>query len=208
MAIVWPCPLDVKTYAAAGRDVAVPRPDCPSCQRPMTFWSGYDRAALGDDECRIWIRRAKCEPCAAGHALIPSFLLIRRLRVVDTIGMALALMVRGSPARAVARRIGVALSTVRDWWRRFGARARWLQVVGLAVVVTLGRAVPRLSADPAAAALEAVAAGWDALRLRLGAATPGLWPTLSLITGGTALATTTSPRYSGLAQIGWMPATS
>jgi hypothetical protein len=31
MAIVWPCPLAVDAYAAAGRDLGFPRPDCPSC---------------------------------------------------------------------------------------------------------------------------------------------------------------------------------
>ena len=31
MAIVWPCPLAVDAYAAVGRDLGFPRPDCPSC---------------------------------------------------------------------------------------------------------------------------------------------------------------------------------
>ena len=43
MAIVWPCPLAVDAYAAAGRDLGFPRPDCPSCAGPLVFWSGYRR---------------------------------------------------------------------------------------------------------------------------------------------------------------------
>src|SRR5258707_14012767 len=43
MAIVWPCPLTVDAYADAGREVEVPRPDCPSCAGPVVFWSGYRR---------------------------------------------------------------------------------------------------------------------------------------------------------------------
>ena len=43
MAIVWPCPLPVDAYVAAGREVEVPRPVCPSCAGPLVFWSGYWR---------------------------------------------------------------------------------------------------------------------------------------------------------------------
>ena len=38
VAIVWPCPLAVDAYAAAGRDVGFPRPACPSCAGPLVFW--------------------------------------------------------------------------------------------------------------------------------------------------------------------------
>ena len=38
MAIVWPCPLVVDAYAAAGRDLGFPRPDCSSCAGPLVFW--------------------------------------------------------------------------------------------------------------------------------------------------------------------------
>ena len=40
MAIVWPCPLAVDAYPAAGRDLGFLRPDCPSCAGPLVFWSG------------------------------------------------------------------------------------------------------------------------------------------------------------------------
>jgi hypothetical protein len=43
VAIVWPCPLAVDAYAAAGREVGLPRPDCPSCAAPLVFWSQYRR---------------------------------------------------------------------------------------------------------------------------------------------------------------------
>ncbi len=43
VAIVWPCPLAVDAYAAAGRDLGFPRPHCPSCAGPLVFWSGYRR---------------------------------------------------------------------------------------------------------------------------------------------------------------------
>src|SRR6266487_2139739 len=43
VAMVWPCPLSVDAYVAAGRRVEFPRPDCLSCLVPMMFWSGYLR---------------------------------------------------------------------------------------------------------------------------------------------------------------------
>jgi tetratricopeptide (TPR) repeat protein len=39
VAIVWPCPLTVDAYAAAGGDVEFPRPPCPSCAGRLVFWS-------------------------------------------------------------------------------------------------------------------------------------------------------------------------
>lgn len=207
MAIVWPCSLDVKSYAAAGRDVVVPRPDCPTCSRPMTFRSGYDRVARADGDHHVWVRRAECRWCASSHALIPSFLFTGRLCTVEVIGSALLLIATGAGARSAARRVGVPHTTARAWWHRFRARAGWLRSVGLAVVVTLGMAVPGLALDVAVGALEALAAAWSELRRRLAERCPALWPTVSLLTGGSALATTTTSLYPTFAEIGWMPTT-
>jgi len=52
MSIVWPCPLTVDEYAAAGRAVRVPRPDCPACPGPVVFWSGYWRQVRWLGRCR------------------------------------------------------------------------------------------------------------------------------------------------------------
>ena len=76
VAIVWPSPLDVDAYAAAGRDVDVPRPDCPACGRTMIFWAGYQRDVRVGSVRRIWVRRAKCVGCAVSHALVPAFCLL------------------------------------------------------------------------------------------------------------------------------------
>ena len=48
--IVWPCRLDVSTYAALGRGVPVPRVACPHCGGATGAWSGYLRH-LRDDCC-------------------------------------------------------------------------------------------------------------------------------------------------------------
>ena len=65
MAMIWPCRLSVEEYAAAGKAAAVPRASCPTCGRPMTFSSGYWRSVRqGMVVARIWVKRARCKPCA------------------------------------------------------------------------------------------------------------------------------------------------
>src|SRR6266498_2161445 len=109
VAIVWPCPLSVEEYQAAGRGVRVPRADCPECDRPMVFWSGYQRYLR--DGCgriwRVWVVRARCRWGRVTHALLPSFALLGRVDVVWVIGAAL-----GALAARVRRRLGGAAPAV------------------------------------------------------------------------------------------------
>ena len=69
VAIVWPCPLGVEEYAAAGRAVQVPHADCPSCGRAMGFWSGYERYLRLGRTYRVWVRRARCCSCRLSEAM-------------------------------------------------------------------------------------------------------------------------------------------
>ena len=63
MSIVWPCPLPAGVYAAAGREVEFPRPDCPSCAVPMVFWSGYRRYVRDSGICvKIFVPRSGAGP--------------------------------------------------------------------------------------------------------------------------------------------------
>ena len=90
MAIVWPCPISVDAYVVAGRSALVPRAACPSCQRLMGWWSGYERSVRIAGRCRrLWLPRARCSPCGVSHALVPSFLLVGRLDVVENVGIVL-----------------------------------------------------------------------------------------------------------------------
>jgi len=75
------------------------------------------------------------------------------------------------------------------------------------MVVALGAALPAGGDDLARGALDALVAAVAAMRARLGDRAPGRWPALSVITGGMALATTTSPLFSPVAAAGWMPST-
>ena len=87
MAIVWPCPLPVDAYVAAGREVEFPRPACPACAGPLVFWSGYRRHVRAAGCCRkIFVPRLRCVRCRGTHALLPAFVLAWRLDVAETIG--------------------------------------------------------------------------------------------------------------------------
>ena len=84
MSMVWPCPLTVEAYAAAGRAVRVPRPDCPGCAAPMAVWSGYWRHVRRGGRCRkVFVRRARWRRCGVTHALLPAFALAWRLDAAE-----------------------------------------------------------------------------------------------------------------------------
>ena len=59
MAILWPCQLSVEAYAAAGKEVAVPRQRCPTCGSLMIFRSGYRRCVRSGAVFRIWVKRSQ-----------------------------------------------------------------------------------------------------------------------------------------------------
>ena len=161
MAIVWSCALPVETYAAHGKLVVVPRPSCPSCESPMTFWSGFFRPVRHGATVRIFVRRARCGGCEVTHALLPSFVLARRLDAVEVIGPAIEAVVLGAGTRKSARQAGVVHETARSWWRRHRARAR----LAAALVLLLGAWCP----TPAATALWQLAPRDEPERWRAGA---------------------------------------
>ncbi len=190
VAIVWPCPLGVDEYAAAGRDVEVPRPTCPSCAKPMIIWSGYPRTVRAGDDRLIWVRRSKCVPCRVSHCLLPAFCLLRRLYGAEAIGAALEAIIDGAVAREVADATGFPYTTVRDWRRRHRERAPVLAAGFAALAVELGAGAPELAAVPERAALQALDRAWAVARSRFDAV-PGRWRFWSVVSGGEALGTTT-----------------
>jgi len=171
----------------------------------MGFWSGYERYLRLGRVHRVWVRRAKCRPCRVTHALVPSFVLLRRLDAVEVIGVALERAVAGAGLRPVAAGLDVPHTTARDWRRRFRARAPALAVGLAALVVELGGAAPALPAGSEVAALAALgAAAWQ-VRYRAGALAPTRWRLGAVVTGGGWLATTTSPPWAGLGGRRWLP---
>jgi hypothetical protein len=210
MAIVWPCRLGVEEYVAAGREVAVPRLRCPVCRGPLIFWSGYERfVRRAGASRRIWIRRAKCCRCEVTHALLPFFLLLRRLDPAAVIGSAVARMVAGAGVRPMAEGLAVPHTTARDWRRRHRARAPAWLARAEALVVELGGELPRWPAEVEPAALEALVTAWRRAAARLaGTGPPGLWQFVSAVSGGGWLGTTTTPPWAGALGRDFISATS
>ena len=87
--MVWPCALSVSEYAAAEKEVEVPELPCPGCDKPLRPWSWYLRPVRAGVRQQIWIRPGHCpaptSSCPKTQALLPEFVVERRLNVVDTI---------------------------------------------------------------------------------------------------------------------------
>lgn len=197
MAIVWACALSVDEYVAAGRAVAVPRPDCPGCATAMAFWSGYERSVRHRGPAlRLWVRRARCRRCGASHALVPSFCLLGRLDGVEVIGAVITAVVgEARGVRPVSEDADVPHTTARDWVRRFARRAALIGAAFAAVAVEVSGVAPSASASPSLAehALGAIGDAFAAVAARAGPALASLWCFVAQLTGGGLLATNTNP---------------
>src|SRR2546429_4564017 len=120
MSMVWPCPLTVGAYASMGRAVRVPRPECPSCLGPVVFWSGYWRhVRRGERERKIFIPRVRCRACGVTHALLPAFVLVRRLDAAEPVGAVIGQVAGGAcGVRRAAAAAGGPHTTARGRGRR------------------------------------------------------------------------------------------
>ena len=196
MAIVWPCPLAVDAYVAAGRDAGFPRPACPSCAGPLVFWSGYRRYVREAGRCRkIFVPRLRCSRCGVSHALLPAFVLAWRLDVAETVGMVIAEVAGGGcGVRPAAARVGVPHTTARGWVRRFRVRAGELGAGFAALAVELGGVAVTPPAGADRFALTAITAAFGAAAGLPGWLAAGLWRFASSVSGGRLIAVnTTSP---------------
>jgi transposase-like protein len=196
----------VSTYVALGQQIEVGEQACPDCRQRLGGWGGYWRWVRGPGTERLWIRRCRCSRCRRSHALLPDFLLERRLDEVDVIGEALALCIAGGLGmRPVAERLGVPMTTARDWRRRFRVNALMLATALLALAVHLDPAPVLLSvANNQEVALEALGATWHRAQSRFGERVPELWRWWNLISGGRALGTNRSPPYPRRTGAAWM----
>lgn len=206
MAIVWPCSLSVDEYVELGRELEVPRPDCPQCSVPTSWWSGYRRHVRVAGRCVvIWVKRVRCGDCRATHALLPAFVARGRLDVVETIGAVLDEVVGGDGGiRPPAGRLGVPHTTARGWVRRFNARAKELAVAFAALAVELGGETVTVS-DDGASAQACIRAAWRAVSGLPGWLGCGRWRFVSSVTGERFVATNTSSPYLVVGKRRFMP---
>lgn len=198
MAIVWPCPLAVDAYVAAGREVEFPRPDCPSCAGPLVFWSGYLRHVRAAGRCRrIFVPRLRCALCRVSHALLPAFVLAWRLDVAETVGAVIGEVAGGRcGVRPAAARAGVPYTTARGWVRRFVGRGGEMGVAFAALAVELGGEPVRPACGAGRFALAAVGVAFAAAACLPGWGRLGGWRFASAVTGGRLIAANiTSPWF-------------
>jgi len=207
VAIVWPCPLPVDAYVAAGSQVEFPRPDCPSCAGRLVFWSGCRRYVRAAGRCqKIFVPRVRCGRCRVTHALLPAFVLAGRLDAVEAVGAVVEEVTGGrGGVRPAAARLGVPHTTARGWVRRFGARARDLGVAFAALAVDLGGEAIRPAADVGRFALAAIAAAFDAACGLPGWVQLGRWRFACAVSGGRLVAANTTSPYLVVGRRRFMP---
>jgi transposase-like protein len=153
---------------------------CPACAGGLGSWGSYPRRVrVGRARFRLRVRRARCQGCERTHALLPGFLLARRLDAVDAVGCALGMAVEGRGYRPIAAALGLPCSTVRGWLRRLRARADVLRGWFVGVAVELAEPPARAPPDtsPLGLLVRAIADAFLAARLRLGpgAVSGGVW---------------------------------
>ena len=207
MAIVWPCPLPVDAYIAAGRRVEFPRPACPSCAGPLVFWSGYRRYVRAAGRCpKIFVPRLRCAPCRVTHALLPAFTLAWRLDVAETVGMVIGQVAGGAcGVRPAAARAGVPHTTARGWVRRFRYRALELGTGFAALAVELGGEAIRPAAEAGRFALAAIGAAFAAAAGLPGWLRVGAWRFASSVSGGRLIAANTGSPFLVVGKRRFMP---
>jgi transposase-like protein len=205
--MVWPCPLTVDAYASMGRAVRVPRPQCPSCSSPVVFWSGYWRHVRWQErERKIFVPRVRCRACGVSHALLPAFVLARRLDAADTAGAVIGQVAGGGcGVRVAAAAAGVPHTTARGWVRRFAARAGELAVSFSALAAELGGEAVRPLPDRLRSAVAAIGAAFMAAAGLPGWAVLGRWRFACAVTGGSLLAANASSPFLIIGARRFMP---
>jgi len=193
MTISWACRLTVAEYAAAGASPPVPRPDCGSCGRPMTFDGTYPRRVReAGVEFTVFIRRGRCSPCGVDDALLPDFVVRRRRDSASAIGAAVL------GARWIYPPVPPSCTSLcptgpcGSWRRRFADRAAELTARFEALTASWGTLDWPDRASPSSLSMtaSAIAQMWVAAGRRYGRdAIPPAWPLANLITGGQLLGT-------------------
>lgn len=168
---------------------------CPDCGGRLGPW-GWARWRVvrrpGGEERRR-PRRSRCASCAGTHVLVGDDTLVRRRDAVEVIGAALVAKATGVGHRRAAAMVGVPVSTVRGWLRRFARSAEqvrvWFTVLAHDLDPLLAPVAPTgtLVGD----AVEAIAVAARAASLRLAPVAP--WRFASAASQGRLLANTGWP---------------
>lgn len=191
MAIAWSCLMPLATYAKLARQAPAPRGRCPKCATQMAFDGGYFRQVREAGTVhRVFIHRARCASCGCGHALLPDFILRRRLDSTRAVGAAVLVGVGVTvPPAAEELLRGVPGRTVRSWRQRFATHGdAWslrFEALCLAWRGELPFPPPR-HLDSTSRALAGIGLVWKAAR-RHHEDLPAPWLLANVITGNSLL---------------------
>ncbi len=204
MSIVWPCSLSVDAY------VGGPGGGVPAAGVPVVF--GADGLVVGVS--------ASCPPggpvpagvhppcalpvCGVTHALLPAFLLVGRLDVVETVGAVIEEVAAGGSG-CDRRRRGWRFLTPRPGGGGGGSGEGALAAVAFAAL-----AVELAGAVGAGGGPGRVGAGGDGRRVAGGLSLPGWaavggWRFVSAVSGGRLIATNTDSPWLIVGRRRFMP---
>ena len=194
MSITWPCRLSVAEYAALGRRAPVPRRSCSDCSVPMALDGSYRRKVREAGVVHeIVIRMVACSRCGRRAAMLPDFVVKRRLDSTLAIGAALlAPLGVELPAGASALYVSVPQRTRRSWRQRFAERSEVLTQRFLALTVHWGGHLPFRAARDATSegrAVDAIGLAWRTANRRPTADIPPAWRLANVIVGSQLLGT-------------------
>ena len=168
---------------------------CPGCAGELRPWGSAGRRVVRGGADVEWRRprRSRCVGCQGTHVLIGADCLLRRRDLVVVIGAALAAKAVGVGHRRAAAMVGVPVSTVRGWFRRFGSQAEAVRVWFTVLAHDLDPMLVPLAPTGTAFgdAVEAVAVAARAASLRLAPVLP--WSFASSASGGRLLSNTGWP---------------
>jgi hypothetical protein len=169
--------------------------ECPDCGGWLRPWGSARRRVVRQRGCdeRRRPRRSRCARCTVTHVLIRTDTLLRRRDLAEVIGAVLVAKAMGVGHRRAASMVGVPVSTVRGWLRRFAVNAEGVRVW---FTVLAHRFDPMLAPLAATASLlgdavEAVAVAARAASLRLAPLQP--WWFASAASAGRLLSNTGWP---------------
>lgn len=138
----------------------------------------------------VFVRRARCHPCDITDALLPEFVMRRRLDSTATVGC--AVLTRAGidvPARASRLYETVPMRTQRSWHQRFNERSDDLARRLDSLILSWGDPMPFRPTDKTPPVIAEVARLWRAVRRRTTGDIPPPWTLANVIIGGELLAT-------------------
>jgi len=143
---------------------------CPGCKGVLAGW-GHARTRVIRGVAGPWRlrpRRVRCRGCEATHVLLPLGVLLRRADEAGVVGAAITAKAAGLGTRPVAGLLDRPVETVREWLRRFGARADAVRgwFTGLLCAVAPDPVVPQAAGSVWADAVAAMRAAAAAVMAR------------------------------------------